>query len=506
MAKRVALYLRSSKDRHDVSVESQRRELTQYAADQGDIIVAEFVDKVESAKTANRPAFQEMMAEVKSPNCRFQKILCYDTSRFSRRQYDAQFYKHLLKKHCIELVFYKLPKTDPLMDSVLESLMEIFDEFHSHKSKMDGLRGMRENVKKGWRAGGRAPTGYRLSRTVVGTRDGEPICKSKLEPDPKMFGVVQKYLKLRLQGISRIKAAEEAKLSLAKTSLIYLEESALTYAGHTVWNRHNETIDGKYVGGKRYRDRKEWVIQRNTHMAMISEEEAELLLSVREQERRSRKRKRVSHYLLSGILVCRCGSNMIGESGFYRCQKRCGNRGIKKETIEKIVVEQVFERIHTPEMLRKLKQQIENEQKKSSARDLNQEIRREVKRIEKQIDELIDLLHQMQNKRPILERIDALEEDRKALLDRMNGSEEKAKSIILSISMKTLKHFLKEYRESFDQGDVERKKGLLRNCIAKAELDGNTLKINPSYANITGVSWRPQPDSNRCCRRERAVS
>ena len=506
MAKRVVLYLRSSKDRHDVSVESQRRELERFAHEEGDIIVSEFIDKVESAKTANRPAFQEMMSEVKSSQCRFEKIVCYDTSRFSRRQYDAQFYKHLLKKHNVELVFLKLPKTDPLMDSVLESLMEIFDEFHSQKSKMDGLRGMRENVVKGWRAGGRAPIGYRLCKTVVGTRDGEPISKSKLEPDPKMFDSVQKYLRMRIQGVSRVKAAEDAQLTIAKTSLIYLEESALTYAGQTVWNRHNETMDGKYIGGKRYRDREDWVIQRDTHVSMISEKDAEMLMSLREKERNSRKRKRISHYLLSGVLVCRCGNNMVGDSGFYRCQKRCGNRGVKKETIEAVVVEQLFGHIHTPEMLMKLKKHIEKEQKKTSTKDLTKEIQIETKRIEKQINELIDLVCQVQNKRSILDRIDTLEEERKLLLSRVSGTEDKAKEIIQSVSMDSMEKFFKEYQQSFEKGDVELRKGLLRNCIEKAELDGNVLRINPSYKNITGVNWRPQGDSNPCCRRERAVS
>ncbi|RMH45868.1 MAG: recombinase family protein, partial [Gammaproteobacteria bacterium] len=279
MAKRAALYLRSSKDRHDVSVESQRRELHRYAQEQGDVIVAEFVDKVESAKTANRPAFQDMIAEIKSKNCRFERIYCYDTSRFSRRQYDAQLYKHLLKKHCVELHFLKLPKTDPLMDSVLESLMEIFDEFHSQKSKMDGLRGMRENVQQGWRAGGRAPIGYKLEKIVVGTRDGEPITKSRLVPDPKTFDKIQAYLRGRLNNVARKHLIRELGIKCAETTMIYVEESALTYAGHTVWNRHNECIDGRYIGGSRYRDRKEWVIQRDTHEAMITEEEAETLIA-----------------------------------------------------------------------------------------------------------------------------------------------------------------------------------------------------------------------------------
>ena len=105
MARKAALYLRSSKDRHDVSVDSQSRELTKFATDSGDLVVVEFSDRVESAKTDDRPGFQAMIAEAKSKSRRFNVLYCYDTSRFSRRQYHAQMYKHLLKTHGIELVF-----------------------------------------------------------------------------------------------------------------------------------------------------------------------------------------------------------------------------------------------------------------------------------------------------------------------------------------------------------------------------------------------------------------
>ena len=146
MAKRLALYLRSSKDRHDVSIDSQRNELTNQAQLNGDLIVTEFIDKVESAKTDNRPGFQAMIAEAKSNTCTFDTIFCYDTSRFSRRQYHAQMYKHLLKSKNIEVTYLKLPKTETILDPIIESLMEAFDEFHSQKSKVDGLRGMKENI------------------------------------------------------------------------------------------------------------------------------------------------------------------------------------------------------------------------------------------------------------------------------------------------------------------------------------------------------------------------
>ncbi|PWG61514.1 recombinase family protein [Spiribacter halobius] len=55
MAEKAALYLRSTKDRHDISVESQRGELTNYCRSGGATVVATFEDRVQSAKTDQRP-------------------------------------------------------------------------------------------------------------------------------------------------------------------------------------------------------------------------------------------------------------------------------------------------------------------------------------------------------------------------------------------------------------------------------------------------------------------
>ena len=354
MARKAALYLRSSKDRHDVSVDSQRRELTAFASSSGDIVVAEFCDKVESAKTDDRPAFQSLIEEVRSKDCRFKVLYCFDTSRFSRRQYHAQMYKQLLKRKGIELVFLKLPKTETILDPIIESMMEAFDEFHSQKSKMDGLRGMRENIEQGWRAGGKAILGYRLHKEVVGTREGRPLTKSRLVPDPAAFSEIQGYMRGRARGESRRALAERLKVHIPYSSLVYLEDSALTYAGHTVWNRHREFVDGAYVGSGsgRYRDRSEWVVKRNTHDPMITDEEAEAIFRSRDAQRRKASRYRRNNYLLSTLMRCRCGASIDGASGYYRCRERCGARSIRKETLERAApanaVRRVFHGTYLP--------------------------------------------------------------------------------------------------------------------------------------------------------------
>ncbi len=62
---RAALYLRSSKDRSDVSIDAQRRQLQEMATERGFAIVAEFADVVESGKDENRQGFQDLIGAVR---------------------------------------------------------------------------------------------------------------------------------------------------------------------------------------------------------------------------------------------------------------------------------------------------------------------------------------------------------------------------------------------------------------------------------------------------------
>lgn len=486
MAARTALYLRSSKDRHDVSVESQRRELKAFAEANDLLVVAEFSDKVESAKTANRPAFQDMMAEVKSVKCRFTEILCFDTSRFSRRQYDAQMYKHLLKKRGVGLRFLKLPKTDPLMDTVLESLMEVFDEFHSQKSKADGLRGMRENINQGFRAGGSAPYGYRLEKQIVGARDGEPITKSTLVPDPIDGPKVKAYLEARAAGMSRNAASERNDIDKTASVLLYLEENALTYAGHTVWNRHNERVDGGYVGGTKFRDSSEWMIKRDTHDAIVSEEVANAIVEMRAGRTRRSKRQRVNEYLLSGLLKCACGAPMHGNAGYYRCKDRCGNRSIKRETLDELVVETLLDDLLTEATVSEIADMADKHLKASPSRrgDALSALDGEIDGVDKEIAKLVELLTQVTHQRALLARLDGLEERRAELEAKANEIRESTPRRLVD-AFASVGEFLNEFRSGLADPDCEKRKGVVKSLVGEANLDGDELILIPAES-LTG--------------------
>jgi len=491
MARKAALYVRSSKDRHDVSVESQSRELTDFAKQRGDLIIAEFADRIESAKTDDRPGFQAMIAEAKSKTRRFDVLYCYDTSRFSRRQYHAQIYKQLLKSHGVELIFLKLPKTDTILDPIIESLMEAFDEFHSQKSKMDGLRGMRENIKQGWRAGGRALLGYQLHKEIVGMRDGQPLTKSKLVPDPKTFGEVQRYLRGRARGQSRRELQAQLKRKIPYSTLVYVEDNAMTYAGHTVWNRHREFVDGAYVGsGKgRYRDQSEWEICRDTHEPMITDEEVEAIFRERDKQRRRQSRYRRNHYLLSSLMNCSCGARVDGDGGYYRCHERCGVRAIKKETLERAVLETIFSEVFSEEYLTTLQQEVVQliKSRRPQKGTLMAQVTRQIREVDRQVSDLAGMLTEVRHRRPLIERIDALEDQRQSLEAELLDLENDEPPKIISMSRTDLKAFAQQWRSDLEGGTMDKRKAVFRQLISEARFDGEELEIVPNTATLAGT-------------------
>ena len=162
MKTNAAIYLRSSKDRSDVSIDAQARELLALAESKSLTIIQRYEDVVESAKDENRPGFQQLLADLKAPRRLWTYLLMVDTSRLSRRRYMAEVFAHECRKRNVTILYSKLPDADPITSAVIIGVMQVFDELHSLMSREKGLAGMAENVRQGWRAGGRAPRGYRL--------------------------------------------------------------------------------------------------------------------------------------------------------------------------------------------------------------------------------------------------------------------------------------------------------------------------------------------------------
>ena len=235
---KAVLYLRSSKDRSDVSIAAQRRKLEKLAKDRNFEIHAEYLDVVESAKSEDRDGLQSLMRDMKLPARPWNTIITLNTSRLSRRQWFAFVFRRECEREKIDLIFEQVPDMDPVSALIMHSVLTAMDEIHSLKSREDGIAGMKENVRQGWRAGGRAPKGYRLDHVETDViRDGRPVLKSRLAPSTDL-PMVGRYLAARARKQPRTAVKRDLGISWPTTTLISLEWNALTYAGHTVWNRH----------------------------------------------------------------------------------------------------------------------------------------------------------------------------------------------------------------------------------------------------------------------------
>jgi DNA invertase Pin-like site-specific DNA recombinase len=498
---RAALYLRSSKDRSDVSIDAQRRELQRLAADRHLLIVKEYADVVESAKDEHRAGFQALLHDLKSPQRPWGVLLMVDTSRLSRRRYVAQVFKHEARKRGVEILYSKVPEVDPITGVLLEAVLEAFDEVHSLMSKQKGLAGMAENVRQGYRAGGRAPLGYQLKRVSTGAvREGEEVTKSVLEPSGKA-DLALRYLKGRAAGKSRRLLKQELGLVFPESTLIGIEWNALTYAGHTVWNVHSEFEKGEgYTGGHKRRPRAEWVIQRNTHASLITDEEAEAILSRLEASKHSKTRRTPATYLLTGLLKTPGGEAWYGNGlAQYRTKVReKRGRYVPMDDVEIAVIGKMLEDMQSPTFIR----QLVTEARKfaaTHAEDSAAPTRKAVTEINQQISKTMGFAAGLQNPAPALRKIDELESQRQHLVEELARLEQEtaASMALAEVTEPQVKHMLAGVVEEMQAMRREALKDFLACLTERIVLDPVSLDCQIHYR--IGIEGRNKLASPRGC-------
>lgn len=247
----VALYARVSSERQaerDLSIPAQLSALREYALAQGHEVIQEFIDEAESAQSADRPAFQQMIALAKQRPPSFEAILVWKLSRFARNREDAVIYKGLLRRQGVQLISITEPTDDTPTGRLLEGFLEVMDEFYSANLGAEVVRGMREAASRGQLVGGQVPVGYRKTEATNGAND-----QVHLEPDPEWAPVVRRIFHLcadehlSLRHIGKKLMAEGLPTPTGGTwsssTLRHILSNEL-YLGHMVWNRHDRRGKG----------------------------------------------------------------------------------------------------------------------------------------------------------------------------------------------------------------------------------------------------------------------
>ena len=314
------IYARYSSDnQREESIEGQIRECTAYAEKNGITIVKHYIDRAISAKTDNRPEFQQMIKD--SDKKLFDIVLVWKLDRFARNRYDSARYKTQLKKNGVKLMSATEIISEGPEGIILESVLEGYAEYYSADLAEKVVRGQTENILKGRCNGGRGTFGYTL--------DSE----RKFHIDPLTSPFVLESFKKYNEGSTM----KEIRDWLNENGIKNPVGGAFTYNSveHMLKNR-------RYIGELKFRD----VVVPDAIPPIIP---LELFEDVQEKIAKNKKaparRKAEDDYLLTTKLFCGyCGALMFGESGtsrtgevhrYYKCATAKKHRGCKKKTVRK---------------------------------------------------------------------------------------------------------------------------------------------------------------------------
>ena len=327
------IYARYSSDnQREESIEGQIRECTAYAEKNGITIVKHYIDRAISAKTDNRPEFQQMIKD--SDKKLFDIVLVWKLDRFARNRYDSARYKTQLKKNGVKLMSATEIISEGPEGIILESVLEGYAEYYSADLAEKVVRGQTENILKGRCNGGRGTFGYTL--------DSER--KFHIDPLASPF-VLESFRKYR-DGLTM----KEIRDWLNENGIKNPVGGAFTYNSveHMLKNR-------RYIGELKFRD----VVVPDAISPIVP---LELFDDVQEKMLKNKKaparRKAEDDYLLTTKLHCGyCGALMFGESGtsrtgevhrYYKCatakkHKGCKKKTVRKQWLEDLVVNQTMQ-------------------------------------------------------------------------------------------------------------------------------------------------------------------
>lgn len=353
-----------------VSIDNQRAILRKYAEEHGFEIHGEYIDDGVSGTTFDRPEVQRLLDDAKTGV--INTIIVKDLSRFGRNYIEVgQYVDYVFPAFGIRFIAIQDNVDTENRDSnamEMMPIMNIFNEWHAANTSKKIRAVLKSNAKDGKYHARKAPYGYVKSDTEKKT----PII------DEEAAAVVKRIFEMRASGLSPHKIADilnaegilnPSRYCLERYGVVGRRENVglwsfcgvnsilqnPTYLGHMVQQRDGTV---SYKNHKRYiKDESEWVIVRNTHEPIISQELWDKVREVEKSVAQGRKTKRGYTHPLSGFLFCAdCGGKMklnyINRNGKLDFNFNCGNHArlgksycfshfIQAKDIEAIVLDDI---------------------------------------------------------------------------------------------------------------------------------------------------------------------
>lgn len=317
------------------SVGNQRRMIDDFIAKHPEIeAVAEKVDDGYSGVLFDRPAFQEMMEMIRrgEANC----IIVKDLSRLGREYIETgRYMRRVFPAYGVRFIAINdnVDTANEGADDLAVSVRNIMNEAYARDISIKTRSALEAKRRNGDFVGAFSIYGY------IKTGDRH----KKLVIDPYAAGVVREIFRRKLEGHSAQSIADELNQMGVLSPLAYKRDNGLPHASGGYSDRANckwsatavirilqdETYTGTLVQGKQstphfklktmeMKPESEWVRVDDTHEAIVSRMDFDLVQRIREIDTRTSP-GRDSVFLFSGMLICGCcGGRMTRKVRRYK--------------------------------------------------------------------------------------------------------------------------------------------------------------------------------------------
>ena len=326
------------------SIPAQKAANQQKAESMGAFVVKEFVDRGESAKTADRPALQEMLSYIKEH--RVDYVIVHKLDRLARNRADDVEISKLLSSVDVQLVsttesFDDRTPSGSLMHGIMSSVAEFYSNNLAHEVK----KGMLQKVQSG-ETPSKAPLGYKnvINRDELG-REARTVIL-----DPERAPLVAKAFQLYAKGD---KTVQQVADQLAAEGLTTAPTPKIPSKAITQPTLNKVLTNPYYKGMMRYNG----ALYEGSHEKLVDAQTWQQVQDILKSNLQGERTRQHPHFLKSTVWCGSCGGRLLVQVSknkmgnhyhYFMCSNRHGRRnGCKQRSVQSDEVERQIEEYYT---------------------------------------------------------------------------------------------------------------------------------------------------------------